>query len=113
MLTPANYKLEPMILGSIWDPAPMTVTVDETVKNLTGCLVVMPIYNQSGILVETLVDGDGLVLDRTGGVIAPIRSIAEALATYTAGVYSYHLDITEPDGLDKNRYLEGTLEVRA
>lgn len=112
MLTPGAYNLEPMIIGAIWDHPAFTISDDNGVKNLTDCVVEMPIYDKNGDLVETLTDGDGLSISRTAGIIAPLRSAADVISTYTQGLYSYALWITESDGLDKNLWIEGTVEVR-
>lgn len=111
-LMPGQYNLDPMIIGAIWDHPSFAIADANGAKDLTDCVVEMPIYDKNGDLVETLVDGDGLSLSRTAGIIAPIRSVAEVLSTYSRGLYSYALWITESDGLDKNLWIEGTVEVR-
>ena len=111
-LIPGSYNLDPMILGAVWEPEPLYVTDDGEIKDLTGCTVALEIYDGAGDLVETLTSGSGLTIDAAGGIITPAHTVAEVLAKYEAGQYSYRLWITEPDGTDKNRWLEGYLEVR-
>ena len=111
-LLPDQYNLDPMILGAVWEPEAFYVTDEGEPKDLADCTIEMEMFDYAGNLIETLTASSGLTIDAAGGIIYPARTVAEVLAKYEEGQYSYKLWITESDGVDKNRWLEGYLEVR-
>lgn len=110
-LMPGQYNLDPIILGAVWEPRSLIFMQSGIVKDLTGCVVAVELYDYRGTLIQTLTDGDGLQIERTAGIVQPRLTIADILSLYEAGQYSYQLWITESDASDKNRWLEGHLEV--
>ena len=110
-LMPGQYNLDPIILGAVWEPRALEVTQGDKAKDLTGCVVTMELYDYQGNLIQTLIDGGGLWIERIAGVVAPRLTISEVLSLYESGQYRYQLWITEVDASDKNRWLEGHLEV--
>lgn len=108
MIIPVTHNLDPIIIGTTYDPEALTIYIDDEIKVLTDCIVELVIDG-----VVTLTDGSGLVIDAVNGMIAPLLTATQTLTNYTVGHLSYCLNITEPDGITKYRYAEGIIEVRA
>lgn len=110
MLEPAKFDMT-MIVGAVWASPLFSIETESLAKDLTGCLVEFKIYNEDGSLIKNLLDGSGLVLDRTNGSVVAHISAASTGSDFVNGWYHYQLWITEVDGLDKNLYIFGALEV--
>ena len=109
MFAPKQIDLDPIIIGTTYDPDALIITEDGDLKDLSDCTVVLTIHDDMTTVLElTTVTG----LTVASGIVAILISATDT-AALTAGYYSWYLTLTESDDTTVYRYSEGKINVRA